>query len=70
MIQNDKELKATQERIAFFYQVLADLRVTTSPKQFELMASGYSEEIKKMQVEILEYLTRHASEPLPAEEAA
>lgn len=69
MIQNDQELKVTQERIAFFYQVLADLRVNASPKQFELMSSGYSEEIKKMQEEILDYLTRHSSK-IPIEEAA
>jgi hypothetical protein len=69
MIHNDQELKVTQDRIAFFYQILADLRVNASPKQFELMSSGYSEEIKKMQEEVLDYLTRHSGK-MPAEEAA
>jgi hypothetical protein len=33
------------------------------------MAGGYRAEIEKMQREVLEYLTRHASQPPPAEVA-
>jgi len=32
-----------------------------------LVASGYRAEIVRMQDEVLAYLTRHASEPVPAE---
>jgi hypothetical protein len=34
---------------------------------FSSMASGYRAEIEKMQREVLEYLTRHVSQPTPAE---
>jgi hypothetical protein len=69
MIHDDQELAATQERIAYFYQLLAQLRVTASPSEFSAVASGYRAEIARMQEEALEYLTRHASEPTPAEAA-
>ncbi|HKS29972.1 MAG TPA: hypothetical protein VJS44_19275 [Pyrinomonadaceae bacterium] len=69
MIHNDKELEATQERINYFYRLLAQLRVTARPEEFAAVASGYRSEISRMQEEVLEYLTRHASEPLPAEAA-
>lgn len=69
MIHNDQELAATQERIAYFYRLLAQLRVTASPAEFSAVTSGYRAEIARMQDEALEYLTRHASEPAPAEAA-
>ena len=69
MIQNDQELEGTQERIAYFQRLLAQLRVTATPDEFPLVASGYRAEIEQMQAEVLEYLTRHASEPTPAEAA-
>jgi hypothetical protein len=69
MIQNDQELKATQERIAYFEGLVAQFRVTTSPAEFKLMASGYLAEIQRMHAEIIEYLGRHASESVPAEAA-
>ena len=67
MIHNDQELQVTQERIAYFQRVLAQLRVTATPEEFPLVASGYRTEIVRMQEEVLAYLTRHASEPVPAE---
>jgi len=67
MIHNDQELQATQERIACFQRLLAQLRITASPKEFPFVASGYRAEIIRMQDEVLEYLTRHASEPAPVE---
>ena len=67
MIHNDQELQATQERIAYFQRVLAQLRVTATPEEFPLVASGYRAEIIRMQDEVLAYLTRHASEPVPVE---
>jgi hypothetical protein len=66
MIANDRELKGTQERIAYFQNLLAQFRVTATPTQFPLMASGYRAEIERMQEEVMAYLTRHVSEPVPA----
>lgn len=67
MIRNDQELTATQERIGYFQRLLAQLRVTATPEEFPAVASGYRAEIVRMQDEVLEYLTRHASESPPAE---
>lgn len=69
MIQNDVELKGTQERIAYFEGLVAQFRLTTSPEEFKLMAGGYLAEIEKMHAEVMQYLGRHSSEPAPAEAA-
>lgn len=69
MIHNDQELEATQERINYFYRLLSQLRVTARPEEFPAVASGYRAEIARMQGEVLDYLTRHASETTPAEAA-
>jgi hypothetical protein len=69
MIHNDQELEATQERILYFYRILAQLRVTATPDEFPSVASGYRAEVAQMQDEVLNYLTRHASETIPAEAA-
>lgn len=69
MIQNDQEMKASQERVAYFEGLVAQFRVTTAAAEFELMASGYLSEIEKMNGEILEYLKRHPSQLAPAEAA-
>jgi hypothetical protein len=66
MIQNDTELHAMQDRINQFQSYLAQLRVSATPTEFRFVASGYKVELEKMQSEVLDYLTRHASEPLPA----
>ena len=66
MIVNDDELKGTQARIKYFEDLLAQMRIAASPELFPSMASGYRAEIEKMQREVLEYLTRHVSQPLPA----
>lgn len=66
MIQNDQELEGTQDRIAYFQRLLAQLRVTATPEEFPFVASGYRAEIERMQAEVLDYLTRHVSEPMPA----
>jgi hypothetical protein len=67
MIHNDQELKATQERITYFQRLLSQLRVTATPEEFPLVAGGYRAELIRMQDEVLAYLTRHASEPIPTE---
>ncbi|MDE0635617.1 MAG: hypothetical protein OXI43_07175 [Candidatus Poribacteria bacterium] len=64
MIQNDTELKTTQQRIVHFQEILLQLRVKATPEEFSLVTSGYRAEIEKMQEEVLEYLTRHVCEPL------
>jgi hypothetical protein len=69
VIQNDQELRATQERITYFEGLVAQFRVTTSPAEFALMASGYLAEIEKMHTAVMEYLRRHSSAPAPAEVA-
>lgn len=69
MIVNDEELKGTRTRIAYFEDLLAQMRVAASAELFPSMASGYRCEIEKMQREVLEYLTRHVSEPPPAQVA-
>ena len=62
MINNDSELTATQERIARFEKILTQLRVTARPEEFAAVSSGYRRELQKMQAEVLEYLSHHASE--------
>ena len=66
MIHNDKELKTTQGRIAYFQNLLLQLHVKAKPEEFPLISSGYRAEIEKMQGEVLVYLTRHSSESMPA----
>jgi len=68
MIQNDIELEATQERIAWFESLVAQFRVANmSPVEFRLMSGSYLAEIEKMHAEVLEYLGKHASETESAE---
>ncbi len=65
MIHNDQEPAVTQDRLAYFQRLLAELRVTARPEEFPAVASGYRTEIVRMQDEVLAYLTRHASVPTP-----
>ena len=70
MIANDQELQGTQERIAFFYRLLAQMRITaTTPEDYRLFSNSYLAEIERMHAEVLTYLKRHASESVPAEAA-
>ena len=69
MIKNDQELRTTQERIAHFQEILLQLRVKATAEEFPLVASGYRSELIKMQEEVLDYLTRHASETTPEKAA-
>jgi hypothetical protein len=66
MIANDVELKCTQERIAYFQDLLAKMRLTAPAETFPLMAGGYRAEIERMQAEVLDYLTRPAEQPTQA----
>jgi SRSO17 transposase len=69
MIQNDTELQETQERIAYFCQLVAHMRQRESAANFKYMASGYLAEIEKMHTEIMAYLGRHPTESVPAQAA-
>lgn len=69
MIHNDVQLDCTQQRLAYFYRLLAQFRVSTPPGSYPLMAGAYLAEIELMHAEVLEYLKRHSSEPLPDEAA-
>lgn len=66
MISNDQELKVTQERIAYFEGLVAQFRVSIKPENFAAMADGYLSEIEKMHLEVMEYLSRHSTEPAEA----
>jgi hypothetical protein len=70
MIQNDIELQATQERIAYFTRLVAQMRVNAKDaRDFQMFANSYLAEIEKMHTEVMEYLKHHSSELLPAEAA-
>lgn len=58
MISDDRELRATQERIRHFQDQLAHLRkLETNPTNYRLSASGFLAEIDRMQLEVREYLS-------------
>ena len=39
MVKKDQELRATQERIAHFQEILLQLRVKATPEEFPLVSS-------------------------------
>jgi hypothetical protein len=61
MIQNDQELKVTQDRINYFLDLLARLRKSSRPEELPLVASGYRAEVERMQREVLDFLTQPAT---------
>ncbi|MSQ95237.1 MAG: hypothetical protein EXR98_11870 [Gemmataceae bacterium] len=61
MIRNDEELAGTQERIAYYLELLKQLCMTSRPAEFPLVASGYRAEVEKMHREVLDYLTTHGA---------
>ncbi len=60
MIHNDQELAVTRERIAYFLDLLARLRVSSRPEELPLVTSGYRAEVERRQREMLDYLTQPA----------
>jgi hypothetical protein len=62
MIHDERELDVTQERIADFLKLLAQLRQTCRPDELPFVSSGYRAEVERMQREVLDYLTRHVTE--------
>jgi len=66
VINNDRELELTQERIRQFQRQVAQIRKTeTSPENYRLSAAGFLAEIDRMNLEIRDYLWS-----LPAEQPA
>src|SRR5918997_279793 len=51
LIANDVELECTQERIAFFSRLVANMHQVEKPENFKYIASGYLAEIDKMHKE-------------------
>jgi len=62
MIQNDKELAVTQDRITYFLGLLVRLRISSRPEELALITSGYRAEVERMQGEVLDYLTLPATQ--------
>ena len=63
MIQNDRELQITRERIARLEDQVARLRqVETNPANYHASASDFLAEIDRMQLEVREYLSLHPAE--------
>jgi hypothetical protein len=66
MIQNDQELKVTQERITYFLDLLGRLRKSSRAEELPLVTSGYRAEVERMQREVLDYLTQPEAQPAKA----
>lgn len=63
MIENDRELAVTRQRIEQFQDRLAQIRQNADPREFQAMASGYCLEIERMQAEVMDYLIRPVAQP-------
>jgi len=63
MIQNDRELEVTRQRIEQFQNWLGQMRQNAEPRDFEAMASGYRLEIERMQAEVMDYLLSPVGTP-------
>jgi hypothetical protein len=61
MIHNDHELTVTRERISYFLDLLARLRVGSRPEELILVSGGYRAEVERMQREVLDDLTQPAA---------
>jgi hypothetical protein len=63
MIQNDRELEVTLDRIARCQRQVSHLRnVETNAANYRASASGYLTEVDRMQREVREYLMVHPTE--------
>jgi hypothetical protein len=61
VIHNDDELTVTRERIAYFLDLLARLRLSSRPEELALVSGGYRAEVERMQRDVLDYLTQPAA---------
>ena len=63
MIQNDRELHVTLERISRLQDQVALIRETeTNPQNYRHSASGFLAELDRMNLEVREYLWIHPGE--------
>ena len=68
VINNDRELEVTQERIRQFQRQVAQIHKTeTNPENYHLSTAGFLAEIDRMNLEIRDYLwTLPAEQPTSA----
>ena len=66
MIENDQQLEITQKRILEFQRILAQLRVTARPEEFQAVTAGYLHELERMQDEVLKCLSVQDRSASPA----
>jgi len=67
MIENDRELQITQERILQFERQIAHIRkIETNTENYRMSAGGLLAEIDRMNLEIRDYLWSHSAEQSPA----
>ena len=58
MIENDRQLQTTLERIAWFQKQVVHLRKTeTNPANYRAAVAGFLTEIDRMQLEVREYFS-------------
>ena len=58
MIESEKELEATLERIQYFQRQVAKIReAEKDPESYRHSSSGYLAEIDRMNLEVREYLS-------------
>lgn len=63
MIQNDKQLQVTLDRIRRLLEQVAHLRRTeTNAENYRALASGLIAEIDRMQFAVRQYMTAHPDE--------
>jgi hypothetical protein len=53
VIQNDQELKVTNERISYLLELLARLLFSSRPEELPVVSAGYRAEVERMQREVL-----------------
>ena len=56
----DRWRTVTRDRVSYFLDLLARLRVSSRPEELALVTGGYRAEVERMQREMLDYLTRPA----------
>ena len=65
MIQHDRELLVTQDRISHLLDLLARLRVSSRPDELALVSGGYRAEVEHMQRQVLDSLTKSVTAYTP-----
>jgi hypothetical protein len=66
MITNDEDLKTAQQAVANLQQVLVAARKAHPPGEYRSMSAPILLEIQQREQEILDYLSRSATEEIPS----